>query len=115
MFFANNLRTKPLLLLFHHFHATVSKNYDSSSMKTISLAKIQTDFHDIFAGIEVGEEILISSAETEKVVAVIVPYEAWQKKQSMATKPGVLGTLHNRGSVEFADDFAMTDEELLQS
>jgi antitoxin (DNA-binding transcriptional repressor) of toxin-antitoxin stability system len=79
-------------------------------MKTIPLAKIQTDFPDILAGIAVGEEILISSAETQKTVAVIVPYEAWQK-----TKPRVLGTLQNRGSVEFAEDFAMTDEELLQS
>ncbi|MCL2346940.1 MAG: type II toxin-antitoxin system Phd/YefM family antitoxin [Planctomycetaceae bacterium] len=79
-------------------------------MKIISLAKIQTDFPDIIAGIEVGEEILISSAETQKAVAVIVPYEAWQK-----TKSRVLGTLQNRGSVEFTEDFAMTDEELLQS
>ena len=83
-------------------------------MKTISLAKIQTNFPDILAGIEVGEEILISSGETQKAVAVIVPYEAWQKTQTMVTKPRVLGTLHNRGSVEFAEDFAMTDEELLQ-
>jgi len=84
-------------------------------MKTISLAKIQTDFHDILAGIEVGEEILISSVDTQKAVAVIVPFEAWQKKQSGETKPRVLGTLQNRGSVEFADDFVMTDEQLLQS
>ena len=79
-------------------------------MQTISLAKIQTVFPGIFAGIEVGEEILISSAETQKAVAVIVPYDAWQK-----TKPRVLGTLQNRGSVEFAEDFALTDEELLVS
>ena len=84
-------------------------------MKTISLAQIQTDFSDILSGIEVGDEILISSEETQKTVAVIVPYEAWQKTQSVATKPRVLGTLQNRGSVEFAEDFAMTDEELLQS
>ena len=79
-------------------------------MQTISLTKIQTAFPDIIAGIEVGEEILISSAETQKNVAVIVPYDAWQK-----TKPRVLGTLQNRGSVEFAEDFALTDEELFVS
>ena len=79
-------------------------------MKTISLAKIQTGFPDILAGIAIGEEILISSADTQKAVAVIVPYEAWQK-----TKPRVLGTLQNRGRVEFTENFAMTDEELLQS
>jgi antitoxin (DNA-binding transcriptional repressor) of toxin-antitoxin stability system len=79
-------------------------------MKTISLAKIQSDFPDILAGIEVGEEILISSMDTHKAVAVIVPYEVWQK-----TKPRVLGALQNRGSIEFTEDFAMTDEELLQS
>ena len=79
-------------------------------MQTISLTKIQTAFPGIIAGIEVGEEILIASAETQKTVAVIVPYEAWQK-----TKPRVLGTLQNRGSVEFAEDFALTDEELLVS
>ena len=84
-------------------------------MKTIFLAKIQTDFPDIMAGIEIGEEILISSVETQKAVAVIVPYEAWRKTQPGVTKSRVLGTLQNRGSVEFAEDFAMTDEELLQS
>jgi len=52
--------------------------------------------------------------ETQKAVAVIVPYEAWQKTQVMVTNARVLGTLQNRGSVEFAEDFAMTDEELLQ-
>ena len=79
-------------------------------MKNISLANIGTDFLDVLSGIKSGEEVILSSAETHEAVAVIIPYEAWQK-----TKKRVLGTLQSRGSVEFADDFAMTDEELLQS
>ena len=31
------------------------------------------------------------------------------------TKKRLLGTLQSKGSVQFADDFTMTDEELLQS
>ena len=79
-------------------------------MKTIALTNIKTVLPDIFADIEDGKEVVISSADTQKAVAVIVPYELWQK-----TKQRELGTLQNRGSVEFADDFAMTDEDLLQS
>ena len=52
---------------------------------------IGTDFMDVSSDTENGEEVIIPPAER------------------------VLGTLQSRGSVEFADDFAMTDEELLLS
>ena len=79
------------------------------TMKTIALTKIQAEFPDILTGIEDGEEVLISSAENQQAVAVIVPYEMWQK-----TKKRVLGTLQHRGSVAFADDFTMTDEVIAE-
>jgi hypothetical protein len=46
--------------------------------------------------------------EKKETVAVIVSYEKWKKAQKRQ-----LGTLEGKMSVKFAEDFAVTDDELI--
>jgi antitoxin (DNA-binding transcriptional repressor) of toxin-antitoxin stability system len=77
-------------------------------MKTLQSAKAKTHFSSILKDIEAGNEIAITYGKKKQAVAVIIPYEKWKKSQKRQ-----LGTLEGKMSVEFAGDFAMTDEELI--
>jgi antitoxin (DNA-binding transcriptional repressor) of toxin-antitoxin stability system len=83
-------------------------------MKSLPLAEVQTNFPAIIHEVEQGEEIVISCDEAENKVAVIVPYKAWEKT-TQTTLVRELGILRGKGKLEFAPDFAMTDEELIRS
>ena len=75
-------------------------------MKTISLTETGTNFQTILSDIASGNELFITDGENKEMIAVIIPYETWMK-----TKKRQLGTLQDRGSVTFENDFYMTTEE----
>ena len=77
-------------------------------MKTLQSAKAKTHFSSILKDIEAGNEVAITYGKKKQTVAVIIPYEKWKKSQKRQ-----LGTLEGKMSVEFAGDFVMTDEELI--
>jgi prevent-host-death family protein len=77
-------------------------------MKTLALAEAKTHFSAVMKEVEQGNEVAISYGKKKETIAVIIPYELWKK-----SKQRQLGTLRARGSVAFAADFAMSDEELL--
>ena len=77
-------------------------------MKTIESAKAKAHFSSILRDIEAGNEVAISYGRKKKKIAVIIPYEKWKKNQKRQ-----LGTLEGKMSVVFAEDFVMTDEELI--
>ena len=77
-------------------------------MKTLQTAEAKTHFSSIMKDIQAGNEVAIVYGRKKETVAVIIPYEKWKKNQKRE-----LGTLKGKVSVEFADDFAMTDEELI--
>ena len=77
-------------------------------MKTLQTAEAKTHFSSIMKDIQAGNEVAITYGRKKETVAVIIPYEKWKKSQKRE-----LGTLEGKVSVEFADDFAMTDEELI--
>jgi antitoxin (DNA-binding transcriptional repressor) of toxin-antitoxin stability system len=79
----------------------------NKNMKTLQVAEAKTHFSTVLKDIEAGNEIAISYGKKKKTIAVIIPYETWKK-----TKKRELGTLKGQGSVEFAEDWYMTDEEL---
>jgi prevent-host-death family protein len=79
-------------------------------MKTLQLAEAKTHFSSILRDVEAGNEVAIAYGKRKKTVAVIIPYEKWKKSQKRQ-----LGTLEGKISVEFAKDFSMTDEELINS
>ena len=77
-------------------------------MKTLQSAQAKTHFSSILKDIEAGNEVAITYGKSKKAIAVIIPYEKWKKNQKRQ-----LGTLAGKASVHFADNFAMTDEELI--
>lgn len=77
-------------------------------MLTLPLAEAKTHFSSVIKEVGEGHEIAISFGKKRETVAVIVPYEAWKKSRKRE-----LGTLSDKGTVSFAADFSMTDEELL--
>jgi len=77
-------------------------------MKTLQSAEAKTHFSSVLKDIQAGNEVAIVYGKKKETVAVIIPYEKWKKNQKRQ-----LGTLEGKMSVEFAEDFAMTDEELL--
>jgi prevent-host-death family protein len=77
-------------------------------MKTLQLEEAKTHFSSIIKDVEAGNEVAISYGKKKQTIAVIISYEKWKK-----SKKRQLGTLEGKMSVKFADDFAMTDEELI--
>ena len=76
-------------------------------MKTFSVAHVKTNLSSILKEVKSGEEIAISFGKKKEMIAVIVSYNAY--KQSKKRK---LGTLKGKMSVEFKEDFKMSDVEL---
>ncbi|GHV25278.1 prevent-host-death protein [Spirochaetia bacterium] len=79
-------------------------------MKTLQLAEAKTHFSAVLKDVELGNEIAISYGKKKETIAVIIPYEKWKKSRKRE-----LGSLEGRGSVTFADDWYMTDEEFCES
>jgi antitoxin (DNA-binding transcriptional repressor) of toxin-antitoxin stability system len=79
-------------------------------MKTLAAEDATTQFSSLLKEVESGEEIAISYGHDAETIAVLVPYGAWKR-----SRPRVLGSLVGKMSVDFADDWHMTDEELLRS
>jgi antitoxin (DNA-binding transcriptional repressor) of toxin-antitoxin stability system len=79
-------------------------------MKTLQLAEAKANFSSVLREVQAGDEIGIEDEKKKETVAVIIPYEKWKKSQKRQ-----LGTLEGKMSVEFAEDFTMSDEELLNS
>ena len=74
----------------------------------MQVAQAKTHFSSLLKEVEAGNEVGITYGKKHETVAVIIPFEDWKK-----TKKRVLGTLQGKMSVTFADDWKMTDEELL--
>ena len=79
-------------------------------MKILQLAEAKTNFSSVLQEVQAGNEVAIAYGKKKQTIAVIVPYEKWKKNQKRQ-----LGTLEGKMSVKFADDFYMTDEELINS
>jgi len=77
-------------------------------MKTLQSAEAKTHFSSVLKDIQAGNEVAIVFGKKKETVAVIIPYEKWKKNQKRQ-----LGSLEGKMSVKFAEDFAMTDEELI--
>ena len=77
-------------------------------MKTLLLADAQTRFPSVLRDVGAGNEVAIAYDKGSRAVAVIVPYEKWTNPPRRR-----LGTLEGKMSVVFANDFTVTDEELV--
>ena len=79
-------------------------------MKVVQSAQAKTNFSSILRDVQAGDEIAIAFGKKKQTIAVIIPYEKWKK-----IKKRELGTLKGKVTVEFSENFAMSDEELINS
>jgi prevent-host-death family protein len=79
-------------------------------MKTLPVAEIRSNLSTLLKEVESGSEIGISFGRRRETIAVIVPIADYKKM-----KERKLGSLAGRVTVEFSQDWKMTDEDLLRS
>jgi prevent-host-death family protein len=77
-------------------------------MKTMPVGEFKAHFSEAVEQVKRGEEIVISYGKKRENIAVLVPYSTYKQKNRIK-----LGVLKDKASVEFADDFEMSPEELI--
>ena len=79
-------------------------------MKTVPIAEVCSNLSALLREVESGNEIGISFGSMRQTIAVIVPIAEYKR-----IKERKLGSLAGKVSVEFRDDWKMSDEEFLNS
>jgi antitoxin (DNA-binding transcriptional repressor) of toxin-antitoxin stability system len=77
-------------------------------MKVLQTAEAKAHFSALIKDVQAGNEVAIAYGKQKETVAVIIPYEQWKK-----SKKRQLGTLEGKATVHFADEFSISDEELI--
>jgi antitoxin (DNA-binding transcriptional repressor) of toxin-antitoxin stability system len=77
-------------------------------MQTVQVGEFKARFSEMIDSVRAGQTIVVAYGRNQEKVAALIPYA-----QLEAGSPRRLGSLVGVASVSFADDFAMTDEELL--
>jgi len=80
-------------------------------MDSLQLAEAKARFSHIIQAAQEGEVTIVTKGHSNKPVAVVVSYSEWQASRPKRQPD----TLKEYGPVVFADDWDMTDEELLCS
>ena len=79
-------------------------------MKIMPVGELKRHFSEVLADIQNGEQIVISYGRKKTKVAVVIPFSQYEKGCGVK-----LGLLSNKVKCEFADDFEMTIEELVDT
>ncbi len=77
-------------------------------MQTIQVGEFKARFSEMIDSVRAGETIVVAYGRNQQKVAALIPYDQLPQRQ-----PRRLGVLAGVAHVGFADDFAITDEELL--
>ena len=77
-------------------------------MKTLPVGELKAQFSEVLEQVKQGESFGILYGKKKKPVAMIVPYRDIKKK-----KERKIGLLEKTVVIKFADDFKITEEELL--
>lgn len=81
-------------------------------MQTIQVDKLKAKFSLVLEKIQNnGEKFVIEYGKKHKKVAIIIPYDKSYEDQEERK----FGILKNKANFKINDNFAMTDEELLES
>lgn len=78
-------------------------------MRVLSVAELRAEFSKVIADVRRGERVGVLYGGSSTPVAMIVPYG------SAPASRRDLGFLDGEVTIEFADDFEMTEEEFLGS
>ncbi len=77
-------------------------------MKTLPVGELKAQFSEVLEKVKQGEKYGIVYGKKKKPIAMIVPFiEVEEKKERK------IGILEGKFEIKFADDFKMTEEELL--
>lgn len=79
-------------------------------MKTVPVAEVRSNLSTLLKEVESGNDIGIAFGRRRETIAVIVSIAEYKK-----IKERRLGSLKGKLSVEFKDNWKMTDEEFLRS
>jgi len=79
-------------------------------MKTLPVAEIRNNISALLKEVESGHEIGIAFGRKKETIAVIIPIAEYRR-----IKTRKLGTLEGKVQVEFKGDWALSDEEFLNS
>jgi len=79
-------------------------------MSVMPIAEAKAHFSDVLRRVEDGEEIIVTRGAKQEPVAAIVSMDKYKAK-----KERKFDTIAHWGEIKFADDWYMTDEELLAS
>jgi antitoxin (DNA-binding transcriptional repressor) of toxin-antitoxin stability system len=77
-------------------------------MKTLPVGEIKAQFSEVLEQVRLGETFGILYGKKKRPVAMIVPYVGPERKA-----PRKIGLLDGKNTVVFAEDFKMTEDELL--
>ncbi|OHD69876.1 MAG: prevent-host-death protein [Spirochaetes bacterium RBG_16_49_21] len=77
-------------------------------MKTLAVGELKEQFSEVLEKVKNGESFGILYGKRKKPVAMIVPFHEEEVK-----KERKIGLLDGKVAIKFADDFKMTEEELL--
>jgi len=77
-------------------------------MKTLPVGELKAQFSEVLEKVKQGEKFGILYGKKKKPIAMIVPFSEVEEK-----KERKLGILEGKFQVKFANDFKMTEEELL--
>ena len=76
----------------------------------MQVGEFKSRFSKVLEDVKRGEEIVISFGKKNEKIAVIVPYSKYS-----ANKTRKLGVLEGRATYRINGDFAMSDEDLVNS
>ncbi len=79
-------------------------------MESIQVGHLKAEFSAILQRVQNnGEMFIVEYGRNHKKIAMLVPYQESLEYRS----PRVFGVMKNRGSFTLANDFEMTDDEIL--
>ena len=82
--------------------------YYTECMKTLPVGELKAQFSEVLEKVKQGEKFGILYGKKKKPIAMIVPFSEVEEK-----KERKIGILDGKFQVKFANDFKMTEEELL--
>lgn len=74
----------------------------------MAVGEFKARFSEAVEAVKHGEAIVISYGKKRQNIAVLVPYDTFKHKNAIT-----LGRLSGSASVQFADDYDITAEELV--
>lgn len=76
-------------------------------MRVMTVGDLKAHFSEVIQDIKAGEEIAVSYGKKKEIVAYLIP------KSARKSEKRHLGILRDKGTVTFADDVKMTEDEFL--